>query len=74
MIKLIYSLPVSRLEEELEFLKEIYIFPSHQLVYNLTTGEETVSFGMIVNPEHELIIKLRHKIQLEDRYEFEKRE
>ena len=68
MITLIYHVPYSERETELEWLREQKIFPGIRDGYDFRTHQTTAEFACIVSPETALTIKLRHKLDLQDNY------
>lgn len=68
MIKLIYILPADRCESETAWLREQKIFPASEIYYDFFVDKKFVKFGIIVNEEQALTVKLRNKITLQDTY------
>lgn len=68
MITLIYTVSQEEKADEIEWLREQKIFPSCQEVHDWITGVTRVKFGVIVNSEAALTIKLRHKLESQSDY------
>lgn len=68
MITIIYTVPVSHKAAELEWLREQKIFPSCQDWWDWDKNEQVIKFGMIVNPDAALAVKLRHKLDVQQDY------
>jgi hypothetical protein len=68
MITIIYTVPIASKAEELAWLREQKIFPSCQDCYDWDKMEAKVRFGMIVNSEAALTVKLRHKLDIQENY------
>jgi hypothetical protein len=68
MITLIYTVSQEEKADELEWLRDQKIFPSYQDAYDWVKGVSVVKFGVIVNPEAALSIKLRHKLEMQADY------
>ena len=66
MITLIYHIPYTQKYIELEWLHEQHIYPGIREGWD---NGPTVVFACIVSPETALVIKLRHKLDLQDNYE-----
>lgn len=68
MITIIYHVPRSEKETELEWLREQKIFPGVRDYWDWRTNQETAEFACIVSPAAALTIKLRHKLDRQDDY------
>jgi hypothetical protein len=61
-----YTVPLEQKAAELEWLNTIKVFPACSTVYRGNKIE--AAFGVIVNPETALTIKLRHKLDIQEQY------
>lgn len=68
MITLIYTVSQEEKGSELEWLRNQKIFPSCQEVFDWKKGITVVRFGVIVNPEAALSIKLRRRLEMQADY------
>ena len=68
MISIIYTLPITDKDSEMEWLREQKIFPSTQDSWDWDKDVAVVKFGMIISPEAALAVKLRHKLDLQTPY------
>ena len=69
MIKLIYKVEAKDKDFELGWLKDQRIYPAVQDWYDwLKDGKHYVQFGMIVNEQQALAVKLRHPLQFQADY------
>lgn len=71
MITIIYHLPRTQREDELEWLREQGIFPAHRDSWDWAAAgnpKETVEFACIVSPDQALTLKLRHKLDRQEDY------
>ncbi len=70
MISIIYHLPRTKREAELEWLHEQKIFPAVQdgWDWSVTPVQEVVNFACIVSPDQALTLKLRHNLDRQDDY------
>jgi hypothetical protein len=68
MITLIYTIKLEDKDTELEWLKDQKIFPACSDAYDWTTGTNCIKIGVIVAPAAALVIKLRHKLDLQTDY------
>ena len=68
MITLIYHVRLGEKEDELRWLREQSIFPAVENHWDWVKEEAVAKFGVIVNQEAALAIKLRHKIDLQNDY------
>lgn len=68
MIKIIYHVPISQKQDELEWLQEQKIFPAVQEGWDWKNHRPTAQFACIVSPQMALTLKLRHKLDIQDNY------
>ncbi len=68
MIKLSYTVPVTEKETELAWLKEQQIFAASTIRYNWEKGAEEALIGMIVTNDVAMMIKLKHKLDVQIPY------
>lgn len=68
MITITYHLRPEQKNEEIDWLRMQKVFPAVRDFWDFETGNPIVQFGVIVNPEMALLIKLRHKLDLQKDY------
>lgn len=68
MITLIYTVDVEKRNEELEWLRDIKVFPAMEEAWDWRTNKPVIKVGVIVSPESALTIKLRHKLEMQVDY------
>lgn len=68
MITIIYHTPIEERDNELQWLHEQKIYPAVEDSYDWKTGKEVTRFGVIVNKEQALTVKLRHKLDSQRDY------
>lgn len=66
MIRITYTIPSERKAVELEWLDAIGVYPGIKDV--IKDGKLLSKIGVIVNPDIALMIKLRHKLDLQEDY------
>jgi hypothetical protein len=67
MITIIYAVKPQFAEAEKEWLKEQKIYPAVQNHWD-NAGNPTVRFAMILPPDTAMLVKLRHKLDLQKDY------
>lgn len=67
MITIVYAVKPQLAEAEKEWLKEQKIYPAVQDSWD-SAGNPTVRFAMILPPDTAMLVKLRHKIDLQKNY------
>lgn len=68
MITLIYTVDVEKRSEELEWLRDIKVFPAMEDAWDWKANKPVIKVGVIVSPEAALTIKLRHKLEMQVDY------
>lgn len=69
MITLIYTVEPEQQTAEIEWLKQMHVYPSFQKYYDWTKGNKLLArFAVIVTPDAALSIKLRHPLQFQADY------
>lgn len=68
MITLVYYVSPTEKNAELEWLRDQKVFPAVTESWNWNTDSAVIKFGVIVNPEAALAIKLRHRLELQIAY------
>ena len=68
MIKMLYTVSPALKEIELQWLRDQKVYPACQDLFDWKAGIPLVGFGVLVNPETALAIKLRHKLDMQTEY------
>ncbi len=68
MIQIIYCVPPAEQDSEIKWLHNQKVYPSISTVWDYIANQHSVAFGVIVNPEIALLIKLRHKLDVQTNY------
>jgi len=68
MIKMFYTVNPAMKEIELQWLHDQKVYPACQNMFDWKTNTAVIGFGVIVNPETALAIKLRHKLDMQAEY------
>ena len=68
MITIIYLVETDKVDSEKEWLHAQKIVPAVEIRYHWSKNRDIAYFGMIVNNNEALIIKLRHNLQFQQTY------
>lgn len=68
MITLIYHVKIEEKQAELEWLRGQKIFPACQEQWDWVAEKTVAKFGLIVSPEQAMVVKLRHKLDVQKDY------
>jgi hypothetical protein len=68
MHRITYLIPVADKDAELEWLREVKVFPAVQRYWDFDNDKEVYLIGAIVDDETVISIKLKRKLRSQDRY------
>lgn len=68
MIQIIYCVPPAEQDSEVAWLHDQKVYPSISPIWDHITNRQLIAFGVIVNSEIALLIKLRHKLDVQTNY------
>lgn len=66
MFKITYITTLDKKDNELAWLKSVKVYPAYRDIFR--NGTIVAAFGVIVNDETALTIKLRHKLDTQQEY------
>lgn len=68
MLTLIYIVEPEQANAEVEWLKQIRVYPAHEIRYDWKLEKVVARFATIVSDDTALLIKLRHPLQFQGMY------